>query len=145
MRPVTSTRLRKKLKALESMSSANKQRTVILNAAGRKPRTFDFGLETVGLEGEGAAMPTDDSFAVPGVPWLYAVGDVNGLGPTTHMGVYQARIASNAILKNVPTDGDGFEQKLRDSAYWWEDYEKVGMEDGHDATAKAEWTTIRLV
>ncbi|RBR24334.1 uncharacterized protein FIESC28_02824 [Fusarium coffeatum] len=51
----------------------------------------------------------------------------------------------NAILKNVPADGDKFEQKLRDSAYWWEDYERAGMEDGHDATAKAEWTTIRLV
>jgi hypothetical protein len=26
---------------------------------------------------------------------------VNGLGPTTHMGVYQARIASNAILSSI--------------------------------------------
>jgi pyruvate/2-oxoglutarate dehydrogenase complex dihydrolipoamide dehydrogenase (E3) component len=79
--------------------------SVLLNATGRKPRTYDFGLESIGLTGEGQRLETDASLAVPtsegSEPWLYAVGDVNGLGPTTHMGVYQARIASNAILSSV--------------------------------------------
>jgi dihydrolipoamide dehydrogenase len=30
--------------------------------------------------------------------WLYAVGDVNGRAPLTHMGKYQARLAGDAIL-----------------------------------------------
>jgi dihydrolipoamide dehydrogenase len=79
--------------------------SVLLNATGRRPRTFDLGLESIGLPGEGHPMKTDASFAVPtsqgAGPWLYAVGDVNGLGPTTHMGRYQARIASNAILSLI--------------------------------------------
>ncbi|CAI6339962.1 unnamed protein product [Periconia digitata] len=76
--------------------------SVLMNAVGRRPRTHDFGLETVGLAGGGLPLKTDASLAVqtPGStePWLFAVGDVNGLGSTTHMGVYQARIASNTIL-----------------------------------------------
>lgn len=79
--------------------------SVLLNATGRRPRTYDFGLETIGLVGEGRALETNSSLAVSvpqsTQPWLYAVGDVNGLGPTTHMGVYQARIASNAILSAI--------------------------------------------
>jgi pyruvate/2-oxoglutarate dehydrogenase complex dihydrolipoamide dehydrogenase (E3) component len=79
--------------------------SVLLNATGRRPRTHDFGLESIGLTGEGTPLQTDASLAVPlsqgAEPWLYAVGDVNGLGPTTHMGVYQARIASNAILSSI--------------------------------------------
>ncbi|EPE28510.1 FAD/NAD(P)-binding protein [Glarea lozoyensis ATCC 20868] len=76
--------------------------SVLLNATGRRPRTFDFGLDSIGLVGEGQPLKTNASLAVaisPDTqPWLYAIGDVNGLGPTTHMGIYQARIASNAIL-----------------------------------------------
>jgi pyruvate/2-oxoglutarate dehydrogenase complex dihydrolipoamide dehydrogenase (E3) component len=79
--------------------------SVLLNATGRLPRTFDFGLESIGLTGDGQPLQTDASLAVPTSqgtkPWLFAVGDVNGLGPTTHMGVYQARIASNAILSSI--------------------------------------------
>lgn len=79
--------------------------SVLLNVTGRRPRTFDLGLESIGLAGNGQPLKTDASFAVPvsqgGEPWLYAVGDVNGLGPTTHMGRYQARIACNAILSSV--------------------------------------------
>ncbi|GAE00240.1 dihydrolipoyl dehydrogenase, putative [Paecilomyces variotii No. 5] len=57
------------------------------------------------MAGDGLPLKTDAGFAVPvpqsTEPWLYAVGDVNGLAPTTHMGVYQARIASNAILSFI--------------------------------------------
>ena len=35
---------------------------------------------------------------VPGIPWLYAVGDVNGRALLTHAGKYQARIAAENIL-----------------------------------------------
>jgi dihydrolipoamide dehydrogenase len=70
----------------------------VLVAAGRRPRTGDLGLETVGLE-PGRPVPVDDRLRADGVPggWLYAVGDCTGLAPLTHMGKYQARIAADGI------------------------------------------------
>ena len=71
----------------------------ILVATGRRPRTADLGLETVGLE-PGRNVPVDDWLAVQGVDgdWLYAVGDVNGRNLLTHMGKYQARLAGDTIV-----------------------------------------------
>jgi pyruvate/2-oxoglutarate dehydrogenase complex dihydrolipoamide dehydrogenase (E3) component len=66
-------------------------------AIGRRPLTGDLGLETVGLE-PGTPIEVDDSMRVPGSSWLYAIGDVNGRALLTHMGKYQARIASENIL-----------------------------------------------
>ncbi|MGX1933547.1 dihydrolipoyl dehydrogenase family protein [Microbacterium resistens] len=68
----------------------------VLVATGRRARTADLGLETVGLE-PGAWIRTDDSLRVPGVDGLYAVGDVNGRVLLTHQGKYQARAAGDAI------------------------------------------------
>jgi pyruvate/2-oxoglutarate dehydrogenase complex dihydrolipoamide dehydrogenase (E3) component len=79
----------------------------LLVAIGRTPRTADLGLETVGLE-PGRQVEVDDSLRVPGVDWLYAVGDVNGRALLTHMGKYQARLAADAILgKDVRLRSDG--------------------------------------
>ena len=68
----------------------------ILVAVGRRPITDDIGLETVGLEA-GGYLDTDDQLRVPGTPWLYALGDVNGRSLLTHMGKYQARVVADAI------------------------------------------------
>src|SRR5262245_38424911 len=65
----------------------------ILVATGRRARTEDLGLETVGLR-SGRAIEVDDRLAVPGLPWLYAVGDVNGRSLLTHIGKYQAHVLS---------------------------------------------------
>ena len=67
-------------------------------AIGRRPRTEDLGLESVGLE-PGESIEVDDSMRATGVDgaWLYAVGDVNGRTLLTHMGKYQARIAADVI------------------------------------------------
>jgi dihydrolipoamide dehydrogenase len=70
--------------------------TRLLVAVGRRPRTYDVGLETIGLE-PGKALEVDDHLQVPGHDWLYAVGDVNGRALFTHMGKYQARLASDHI------------------------------------------------
>ena len=77
----------------------------ILVAAGRRPRTQDLGLETVGLR-PGAAVEVDDRLAVPGLPWLYAIGDVNGRSLLTHMGKYQAHVLSE-ILDGHPATVSG--------------------------------------
>jgi pyruvate/2-oxoglutarate dehydrogenase complex dihydrolipoamide dehydrogenase (E3) component len=70
---------------------------VLLVALGRKPPTEDLGVETVGLT-PGAFVEVDAHMRVPTVPWLYAVGDINGRALFTHMGKYQARVAADRIL-----------------------------------------------
>src|SRR5918993_1502064 len=69
----------------------------LLVAVGRRARTRDIGIETVGLE-PGRYLDVDDTMQVRGVPWLYGVGDVNGRRQLTHMGKYQARQAGAAIV-----------------------------------------------
>jgi pyruvate/2-oxoglutarate dehydrogenase complex dihydrolipoamide dehydrogenase (E3) component len=68
----------------------------ILVAVGRRPRTWDLGLETVGLR-PGQPITVTDQLAVPGLPWLYAIGDVNGRSLLTHMGKYQAHVLSEIL------------------------------------------------
>ena len=68
----------------------------LLVAIGRAPLTRDLGLETVGLE-SGRYIDVDDQMRVPGLSWLYAVGDVNGRSLLTHSGKYQARLAADHI------------------------------------------------
>jgi dihydrolipoamide dehydrogenase len=63
-------------------------------ATGRRPRTRDLGLDTIGL-GPDEYLSVNDHLQVESVGdgWLYAVGDVNGRALLTHVGKYQARIA----------------------------------------------------
>jgi dihydrolipoamide dehydrogenase len=68
----------------------------ILVATGRRPRTQDLGLETVGLR-PGQPVEVTDTLAVPCLPWLYAIGDVNGRSLLTHMGKYQAHVLSEIL------------------------------------------------
>ena len=67
----------------------------LLLATGRKPNSVDIGVDVLGLT-PGDAVSIDDSGLALG-DWLYAVGDVTGRAPLTHMGKYQARIAGAAI------------------------------------------------
>jgi dihydrolipoamide dehydrogenase len=71
----------------------------ILVAVGRRPRTGDIGLDTVGLgDLAGKYLDIDDRIHVKGAPeWLYAVGDCNGKAMFTHMGKYQGRLAGDII------------------------------------------------
>src|SRR5450755_4414803 len=68
----------------------------IVVAVGRHPRTDDLGLETVGLE-PGNPVAVDDTLRVPGLPWLYAIGDVNERSLLTHIAKYQAHVACEVI------------------------------------------------
>ncbi len=75
--------------------------THLLVAVGRTPNSDGIGLDSVGLS-DGGYVDVDDCMRVTGAgadaQWLYAIGDVNGRALLTHMGKYQARIASAAIL-----------------------------------------------
>ncbi|MDI9915236.1 NAD(P)/FAD-dependent oxidoreductase [Rhodococcus sp. IEGM 1379] len=67
----------------------------VIVAAGRAPTSAHLGLSTVGLD-DGKYVPTDDRLCAQG-EWLYAVGDINGRSPLTHMGKYQARVCGDVI------------------------------------------------
>jgi dihydrolipoamide dehydrogenase len=70
----------------------------VLVATGRRARSQDVGLETVGLK-PGAWLEVDDSMRVKAVTggWLYAAGDVNHRALLTHMGKYQGRVCGDVI------------------------------------------------
>lgn len=71
----------------------------VVIATGRKARTTDIGLDTVGLPGNGASIKVDFSMCAKGAgEWLYAVGDANGISPLTHMAKYQGKIAGDSIV-----------------------------------------------
>ncbi len=71
----------------------------LLVATGRRPRVEDLGLETVGIEPDPHGVPVDERLRVRGVAdGLWAVGDVTGIWPLTHVGKYQARVAAANIL-----------------------------------------------
>lgn len=71
----------------------------ILVAVGRKPRTDEVGLESIGVEaGKGGFLECDNRLRVGNRDWLYAVGDVNGRALFTHMGKYQAWVAAENAL-----------------------------------------------
>jgi pyruvate/2-oxoglutarate dehydrogenase complex dihydrolipoamide dehydrogenase (E3) component len=70
----------------------------LLVAVGRRAPTDDLGLEHVGVEpGRGGFIAVDDHLRVPGVDWLYVVGDANGRALLTHQGKYQARLVGDAV------------------------------------------------
>jgi dihydrolipoamide dehydrogenase len=71
----------------------------IIVAAGRVPATAELGLSTVGLAD--GYVEVDDQLTVPGLDWLYAVGDVNHRAALTHMGKYQARVCGDVIAARV--------------------------------------------
>jgi pyruvate/2-oxoglutarate dehydrogenase complex dihydrolipoamide dehydrogenase (E3) component len=64
----------------------------LLVATGRRPRTADIGLETVGLD----RVTVDARMRVGNGLW--AIGDVTGIWPLTYVGKYQGRIAAANIL-----------------------------------------------
>ena len=68
----------------------------LLAAIGRRPRTEDLGLELAGLQA-GRAVEVDDRLRVPGVPWLYAIGDVTARAQLTHIGKYHGRVVADVI------------------------------------------------
>jgi pyruvate/2-oxoglutarate dehydrogenase complex dihydrolipoamide dehydrogenase (E3) component len=68
----------------------------ILVATGRRPRVADIGLETVGIEADGRGIPVDERLRAG--ERLWAIGDVTGIWPLTHVGKYQGRVVAANIL-----------------------------------------------
>jgi len=68
----------------------------ILVATGRRPRVEGIGLETVGIKPDGHGVAVDSRLRVGDRLW--AIGDVTGIWPLTHVGKYQGRIVAANIL-----------------------------------------------
>jgi dihydrolipoamide dehydrogenase len=68
----------------------------ILVATGRRSRTHDIGLETVGITPEDGGIPVDDNLRAAEGVW--AIGDVNGVWKLTHVGKYQGDVVAANIL-----------------------------------------------
>src|SRR5262249_27865283 len=68
----------------------------LLVATGRRPRTDGLGLETVGVEAGARGIPVDARLRAG--ERLWAIGDVTGIWPLTHVGKYQGRIVAANIL-----------------------------------------------
>jgi dihydrolipoamide dehydrogenase len=68
----------------------------LLVATGRRPRVRDVGLETVGVEPDAHGVPVDAHLRA--AERLWAIGDVNGLWPLTHVGKYQGDVVAANIL-----------------------------------------------
>jgi pyruvate/2-oxoglutarate dehydrogenase complex dihydrolipoamide dehydrogenase (E3) component len=68
----------------------------LLVAAGRRPRVQGLGLETVGVEPDAHGVPVDAHLRV--AENLWAIGDVNGIWPLTHVGKYEGEVVAANIL-----------------------------------------------
>jgi dihydrolipoamide dehydrogenase len=68
----------------------------LLVATGRRPRVEGIGLETVGVEANARGIPVDSRLRAG--ERLWAIGDVTGIWPLTHVGKYQGRVVAANIL-----------------------------------------------
>jgi dihydrolipoamide dehydrogenase len=68
----------------------------LLVATGRRPRVGELGLETVGIEPDAHGVPVDAHMRAG--DHLWAIGDVNGLWPLTHVGKYEGEVVAANIL-----------------------------------------------
>ena len=68
----------------------------ILVATGRRPRVIGIGLETVGIDADPKGIPVDAHLRAG--ERLWAIGDITGIWPLTHVGKYQGEVVAANIL-----------------------------------------------
>jgi pyruvate/2-oxoglutarate dehydrogenase complex dihydrolipoamide dehydrogenase (E3) component len=75
----------------------------LLVATGRKPRVHGFGLDAAGIDPDGAAKGIEVDDRMRAADGVWAIGDVTGIWPFTHVGKYQGRVAAADILGQEAT------------------------------------------
>ena len=68
----------------------------MLVATGRRPRVSEIGLETVGVEADPHGIAVDEYLRAG--ERLWAIGDVTGIWPLTHVGEYEGDVVAANIL-----------------------------------------------
>lgn len=76
----------------------------LLVATGRTVDLDAIGAEAIGIDTSRSALPVDPHLRV--IDGIWAVGDVTGKGPFTHVAIHQARIAAADILGEPHTPAD---------------------------------------
>jgi dihydrolipoamide dehydrogenase len=71
----------------------------LLVATGRRPRVEGIGLETVGVEANPRGIQVDEYLRAG--ERLWAIGDVNGIWPLTHVGEYEGDVVAANIAGEV--------------------------------------------
>ena len=75
----------------------------LLVATGRRPRVDGIGLETVGVEANPRGIQVDEYLRAG--ERLWAIGDVNGIWPLTHVGEYEGDVvAANIAGESRPAN-----------------------------------------
>src|SRR5580658_9946201 len=75
----------------------------LLVATGRRPRVEGIGLETVGIEANPHGVVVDEYLRAGDNIW--AIGDVNGIWPLTHVGEYEGDVvAANIAGESHPAN-----------------------------------------
>ena len=75
----------------------------LLVATGRRPRVDGIGLETVGVEADPRGIRVDEHLRAG--ERLWAIGDVNGIWPLTHVGEYEGDVvAANIAGEMLPAN-----------------------------------------
>jgi dihydrolipoamide dehydrogenase len=82
--------------ALELVDGREVRGDRLLVATGRRPRVEGLGLETVGVEADAKGIPVDAHLRAG--EHLWAIGDVTGILPLTHVGEYQGEVVASNIL-----------------------------------------------
>jgi dihydrolipoamide dehydrogenase len=67
----------------------------LLAATGRRPRVEGIGLDTVGVEADPHGIPVDEYMRAG--ERLWAIGDVTGIWPLTHVGEYEGDVVADNI------------------------------------------------
>jgi dihydrolipoamide dehydrogenase len=72
----------------------------LLVATGRAPRVHGIGLESIGIDPDPEGLEVDERCRAAEGVW--AIGDVTGVLPLTHVGMYQGRITARDIAGEQP-------------------------------------------
>ncbi len=87
---------------VELDSGEQLRRDLVIVGTGKKPRSADLGLDAVGVElGEHGEVVVDGRCSAGEGIW--AIGDVTGVMPFTHVAMYQARVVADNILGTART------------------------------------------
>ncbi len=80
---------------LELAGSGELRGSNLLVATGRRPRVEGIGLETVGVDASPQGLPVDEYMRAG--ERLWAIGDVTGVWPLTHVGEYEGDVVADNI------------------------------------------------
>lgn len=78
----------------------------VMFATGRKPMSFDLGLETVGVERDDKGAIKVDAYSRTNIPSIYAVGDVTDRIQLTPIAIREGQAFADTVFGNNPRTVD---------------------------------------